>query len=48
MRADDEEGGCRVRGCPWIGPPDECPFRRYDEDSGNTFIDGLMQQRPGD
>lgn len=46
MSDHDDERGCRVKGCPWTGPPDECPFTHYDREMGDTRIDRLMQQRP--
>lgn len=48
MSESDEERGCSVKGCPWMGPPDECPFTHYEQDNGNTFLDRLMRQRPHD
>lgn len=44
---EPRQEGCPVKGCPWVGPPDECPFPHYDHQDGNTFIDRIMQERPG-
>lgn len=37
---------CDVKGCPWCGPPEDCPFPHEADEPTNSELDRMMRERP--
>lgn len=37
---------CDVKGCPWCGRTEDCPFPHEDDELTRPDLDALMRERP--